>query len=125
MLFLTGEDRKRLYTAWDLIIDQFSDLAQQQAIKNGAGVTSFVMLPESTDRDHNCKMNWSARDSSFWNDILDSLNIRKAVSAIYDDKTMFIMHVTVPKVSNREEYFGNIRMFKFETKEEVNYTVNM
>ena len=136
---------KRLERAWRCILEQFSDRAQSMALERGVGISLFRMLrgdvgasgvhnaghnersgPSGTHNErphnasHNCEHYYAEKDSARWFSILTAVANTNFIKT-YDPETMYAICVSVPVGDVGEESVESIKLFRYDTRMEVEY----
>jgi len=111
---------KKLRRGWECIITQYFDLACDNAMKEGKGISIFRFLKKN-EGDSNCHYFYSKSDTNTWNTIVNSSLYSKKLLEKYDSNSMIMICVQVP-VGNSisgDETNGNIKIFSIDTKKEI------
>ena len=110
--------RIKLDRVWTLILDQYREYSKKISKEEGAGINVFNMKDKKNSL-YNCEYFYDIQGGSLWmNSLIYSPN-RYSILKEYDSETMYMILVQIQKSEERDDIFGNIRIFKFDTDEEV------
>ena len=116
---------KRLCRAWYCICQQYLEKSNSTSKEEGAGINIFRFKRDNasgTTRDgspFNCEYYYDIKDGLVWKSLLDISPCKQDLLEKYDNDTHFLVTVQVPVGESGENTIGDIRMFKFDTFEEV------
>ena len=110
---------ERLRLAWEQILKQYFDKAENDAKEEGSGMCIFRMRKEARVGIYNCEYFYLGRESVTWDKYMSYFPEGKLIGEIYDPERMFVIAVNVPDAHGSQDTVGNIRIFEFDTRKEI------
>jgi hypothetical protein len=109
----------QLDETWKCILQQYQHKAAESSREYGAGISCFMML-KTPKGDTNCKFYYGARDDEQegpWKTFVLNAPNRKTFLSKYDHETTYPIAVSISITTG---LIAGIKLFKFDTGEEVN-----
>ena len=115
-------DDNKLKRWWSAIIKQYGHKSEQRALQDGPGINIFNVLEQPELKVFNCKYYYAQKDTGEWDIALNNLSseFKTELDNKYDPDTMFVVCLILPR-SNDYKSMGSVKLFKFETKEDIDF----
>lgn len=120
MAAIDDEFLKKLERGWKCILEQCFEMACENSMKEGKGISIFKFLKRKEDN-NNCHYFYTKSDSITWDTIISNSPDGKSILEKYDPDSMVLICVQVPTDSlfPNDETNGNIKLFYIDSKKEV------
>jgi len=111
---------EKLERGWKCILEQCFQLACENSMKEGKGMSIFKFLKRK-DNESNCHYFYTKSESSTWDIIISKSPNGKSILEKYDPDSMILICVQIPidSLFPNEETNGNIKLFYIDSKKEV------
>lgn len=113
---------KRLQRAWRCItVPEYAQKSQEFSVENGEGIGVYNFLIPSVDKKGNCEYYYADKGCPLWNAIVNGDPHKSQFEKTYQSSSMYAVCVCVPIDASSEETMQTLRLFSYDTHQEVSF----
>lgn len=110
---------EKLNQAWNVILDQYRSKAEETSKKEGSGISMFRMLLKQKSNGSNCDFYYVEKDGPVWKMIMEKSPDKLKIEKLYNPDETYLIMVAIPENDSMIDTIQNIRLFKFDSHEEI------